>query len=177
MTYDPLIYWTDRGRTFATENPAAWDAEDTVLRALLDRLAFDTVFEVGCGYGRVGAAISRSHPRAHYTGLDISPDLAATTAKRMPDATIICADLATYQTDARYDLVLAISVLGHLLPDDVGAVLERLRSWATRDLVVMDWDETGQRTGYQFAHDYRALMPNATRTPNGQLSIYHERYG
>ncbi len=174
VTYDPVAYWRERGRTFASEHPAAWDAEDPALTHVLAPLDSSSIFDVGCGYGRVGAILQRLFPQAAYLGLDVSPDLAATTAKRL-GAEVITADLATFDTGRRFDLVLAISTLGHLRPADVGTVLDRMRTWALRDLVVMDWDETGSATGYQYAHDYRALMPTAERIPVGRLSIYHER--
>lgn len=174
MTYDPVTYWRDRGRQYASEKPGNWDAEDTVLRDMIDGLYFGTVLDLGCGYGRVGASIKRRFPGVSYTGLDVSDDLAETTRQRL-GAHVFTADLATFTTICTWDLVLAVSVLGHLLPEQVPVVLDRMRTWALRDIIVMDWDETGQRTGYQFAHDYRALMPNAERTEVGRMSIYHER--
>lgn len=176
MTYDPVTYWTDRGKTFASEHPENWNAEDPALSMLLGLIPFDTVLDLGCGYGRIAANIARLNPMAAYTGVDVSPDLVATTQSRFPDAEVICSDLAIFTSDRQWDLVLAISVLGHLHREDVGAVLDRMRTWARRDLVVMDWDETGQSTAYQYAHDYRALMPNARRTAAGNLSIYHEQF-
>ena len=173
MSYDPVAYWTERGRTFAWEHPASWDAKDRTLSRVLRPLRPQTIFEVGCGYGRVGDQLGSLFPRAVYVGLDVSPDLAEISRYRL-GTEIICADLATFDTDRRFDLVLAISTLGHLRPDDVGPVIERMRTWALRDLVVMDWDETGASTAYQTAHDYRALMPDAVRTPVGRLAIYHE---
>lgn len=175
MTYDPVAYWTDRGVHFAEEHPENWNAEDPALSVLLGVLDFSTVLDLGCGFGRVAASINRIKPDAVYTGVDVSPDLVATTQKRFPGKEVICHDLATFETERHWDLVLAISVLGHLRPTDVGVVLNRMRHWATKDIVVMDWDDTGNSTAYQYAHDYRALMPKATRTPSGVLSIYHER--
>lgn len=174
MTYDPPTYWRERGRTYGKERPADWSAEDTTLVEVIDGLYFGNVLDLGCGYGRVGASIARRYPGVAYTGLDVSDDLAETTRARL-GANVITADLATFTTICTWDLVLAVSVLGHLLPDQVGPVLDRMRTWATRDIVVMDWDETGQRTDYQFAHDYRALMPTAERIEVGRLAIYHER--
>ena len=174
MSYDPPTYWTARGEHYAEEKPANWSAEDPNLSDFIDGLRFNSVLDLGCGYGRVGAGLLYRHPGISYTGLDVSPKLAETTAKRL-GVHVITTDLAAFQTDSRWDLVLAVSVLGHLLPTQVPTVLERMRTWALRDIVVWDWDETGEHTDYQFAHDYRALMPNAERIPVGRLSIYHER--
>ena len=174
MSYDPPTYSAARGRTYATERSADWSAEDSTLVDVIDGLYCDSVLDLGCGYGRVGASIQRRYPGVSYTGLDVSDDLAETTRTRL-GAAVITADLATFDTICTWDLVLAISVLGHLLPEQVPVVLDRMRTWALRDIVVMDWDETGKQTDYQFAHDYRSLMPTAERIDVGRLAIYHER--
>lgn len=171
MAYDPPTYWTQRGETFADEKPYA---EDAPLTAFIDGLHFESVLDLGCGYGRVGDGLLYRHPGISYTGLDVSPKLAELARQRLGQ-NVITADLATFETACHWDLVLAVSVLGHLLPTQVAAVIERMRSWAMRDVVVWDWDETGAQTDFQFAHDYRTLMPTAERIPVGRMSIYHER--
>jgi len=174
--YRPVDYWTKRGRTFEAEalRKGEWDVETVPVYDLLSTLKFETVFEVGCGFGRVGASILKHWPEVKYTGLDVSPDLVEAARKRLPTSELICADLATFDTDRTWDLVLSVSVLGHLLPTDVGQVIERMRRWATRDLVTVDWDEVGGQTSFQFGHDYRAFYGDAaTHTPIGRLGMYH----
>ena len=178
MSYVPSVYWTERGRTFEEEARArGWhDAQDTVLAALLARLHYRSVLDVGCGFGRVAAAIERDRTWTRYTGLDVSPDLVAGARAAVPTGEFICTDLATWEPTRQWDLVLAISVLGHLLPDDVPIVTGRLAHAARRDLVVMDWDAVGQQTEYQFGHDYRALLPDAEYVGVGALGLWHVSY-
>ena len=171
MTYSPPDYWTERGRTYEAEYG---DGETPELMALLERLAFGSVLDAGCGYGRIGAAILRRWP-VEYTGIDVSVDLLASARVRLPFVEFICADLATWIPTRRWDLVIAQSVLSHLLAADVAAVVARLREAARHDFIVIDWDEAGGSTPYQFAHDWLRLLPTATRTPLGRLAMYHER--
>ena len=175
MTYVPATYWTERGRTFEEEaRRNGWhDAQDGVLAELLARLHYRSVLDVGCGFGRVGAAIERDRPWVRYTGLDVSPDLVEAARTAMPTGEFICTDLATWEPTRQWDLVIAISVLGHLLPADVPLVLDRLTRAARRDLIVMDWDAVGQQTEYQFGHDYATLLPTAEHTTVGALGLYH----
>ena len=175
MTYDPVAYWTVRGRTFEAETVAkGWTGETPELMDLLERLRPRSVLELGCGWGRNGVAIARRWPRIRYSGVDVSGALIESACGHLPEATFWVADLATWTTDLRFDVVMAISTLGHLLPPHVPTVLDRMRKAARHDVIVIDWDDTGAATEYQFAHDYRALMPNATRTDLGRLSLYHE---
>jgi trans-aconitate methyltransferase len=174
-TYHPPTYWVERGRTYEQEahERGWWAVQNEPILALVDRLRFRSVLEVGCGFARVGAAILARHPGVAYTGLDISPDLIDGGRRLLPDQEFIVADLASWETDRRWDLVLSVSVLGHLLPADVRPTIAKLRRWARRDLVTVDWDEVGGETEYQFGHDYRAIYgADAVITPYGRQSIF-----
>jgi len=179
VTYDPVTYWQARGRTLEAEarGKGWWGSLDFPLTDLLRTLRPPaSVLDVGCGYGRLAAQVRQLWPRASYTGLDVSADLAAATQLRVPDAEVVCADLVAWEADRTWDLVLAVSVLGHLLPTDVPDVIDKLRDFAKRDLIIMDWDDAGARTPYQFGHDYRALLPDAERTlVTPAMAIYHVR--
>lgn len=166
MTYSPPTYWTERGRVYEQEavERGWWATQNEPVLALLDRLEFASILEVGCGFGRVGAQVMSRHPDIAYTGLDVSPDLIDGARRLLPDAELICADLATWNTDRQWDLVLSVSVLGHLLPQDIGTVLAKLRRLARRDLVHVDWNEVGKSTEYQYGHPYRALHGDAKVT-------------
>jgi SAM-dependent methyltransferase len=176
MVFDPAAYWVERGRGFEEEarKQGWWGAENEPLSDLLSTLEFGTVLEVGCGFGRVGANILSKWPQVKYTGMDVSPDLVAAAKRRLPDSELLVADLATWDTDRKWDLVVSVSVLGHLLPTDIKAVIAKMRRWARNDLVTIDWDEVGGRTDYQWAHDYQKLYPKrVSRTPIGRLAMYH----
>jgi SAM-dependent methyltransferase len=173
---DPAVYWAERGKTFEREahDQGWWGREDPIIADMLRRLHFTSVLDVGCGFGRVGSWIEEIKPDARYTGLDVSPDLIQGARHRLSKAELICADIRTFETHRHWDLVLAVSTLGHLRPLEIGPALDKLRRWAIRDLVTIDWDETGQSTGYQFAHDWRKLYgPDVERIPIGRQSLYH----
>ena len=174
MTYSPPVYWTLRGQGYEQEavRRGWWSTENAPVLDLLDTLQFDSILEVGCGFGRVGAQVLARHPGVTYTGLDVSPDLIEGARRLLPDAELICADLATWDTDRQWDLVLSVSVLGHLLPQDIGAVIAKLRRLARRDLVHVDWNEVGKSTAFQYGHDYRAIHGDVTEIPYGRQTIF-----
>jgi trans-aconitate methyltransferase len=179
MTYVPADYWTERGKGYEAEAiDKGWVAvENEPLFRLLDTLEFSSVLEVGCGFGRVGAAILKHYPNVTYTGIDVSPDLIEAARKRLPDSELIVADLATWDTVRTWDLVVSVSVLGHLLPQDIANVIAKMRKWATKDVVAIDWDAPGQSTSFQYGHQYLTLYGSALRSlmPYGRQSVFHVR--
>jgi trans-aconitate methyltransferase len=179
MTYVPADYWGQRGKHYEAEAiERGWvNVENEPLFRLLDTLTFDSVLEVGCGFGRVGYAIKRHYPHVTYTGIDVSPDLIEAARKRLPDSELIVADVAEWDSDRTWDLVVAVSVLGHILPADIEAVIAKMRKWANNDVVAIDWDEVGASTSFQYGHDYGHIYGDALRslTPYGRQSMFHVR--
>lgn len=184
-SFDPAAYWSQRGKIYEQQaiDGGWWDGEQEHLPDLLGKLKFSSVLEVGCGFGRVGASIKRLWPDIDYTGIDISADLVEGARKRLPDSEIIEADLVTFETDRQWDLVLAISALSHIPPEDIDGVVTKVKKWARRDIVVVDWNQVGGRTAYQAGHDVAKLLGRRTRklnvlgpgqTPSdGRLSFWH----
>jgi trans-aconitate methyltransferase len=179
MTYVPADYWTRRGKVYEAEAiDKGWvSVENKPLFNLLDKLKFSTVLEVGCGFGRVGRAILKHYPDVTYTGIDVSPDLIEAARKRLPTSELIVADLAAWDTERTWDLVVSVSVLGHILPADIEAVIAKMRKWATSDVVAIDWDEVGASTTFQYGHDYGHIYGDALRSimPYGRQSVFHVR--
>lgn len=184
-SFDPAAYWSERGKIYEQQaiDGGWWDGEQEHLPDLLETLDFASVLEVGCGFGRVGASIKRRWPDVAYTGIDISSDLVEGARKRLPDSEIILGDLVTWEDNREWDLVLAISALSHIPPEDIRGVVNKVKQWARKDIVVVDWNQVGRHTPYQAAHDFLRLLGPRTRhvsvrgpgqTPSdGRLSMWH----
>lgn len=80
--------------------------------------------DLGCGPGNSTELIAARYPDARVVGVDTAPDMLRAARERLPGATFVDADVATWQPDAPADLLFANAVFqwvpGHL------AVLERL---------------------------------------------------
>ncbi len=81
------------------------------------------ILDLGCGSGLSTLELSRAFPNAEIVGVDVSPDMLKAAAKRLPDATFVAGDAASFDS-AGFDLVFANAVFqwvrGHL------GVIERL---------------------------------------------------
>jgi trans-aconitate methyltransferase len=179
MTYVPSQYWTERGKGYEAEAiDKGWvSVENQPLFDLLETLEFSSVLELGCGFGRVGYSILKHYPDVAYTGIDVSPDMIESARRRIPQGELICADLAEWDSDRTWDLVVAVSVLGHILPADIASVIGKMRKWATKDIIAIDWDAPGQSTTFQYGHSYGSLYGSALKAliPYGRQSVFHVR--
>jgi len=133
--YDPPLYWEDRARRFAAEGAGlaavcAYGMPGFYNRAihLEQRLALDPwlrmipgarVLDVGCGVGRWSRLLAARGARV--TGIDLSPTMIAqarlrAAADRVADrCRFLVRDLSKLDIGERYDLVLGVTVLQHIL--------------------------------------------------------------
>ena len=104
--------------------------EDERTRPALDLLAHVPAIDVhraadvGCGPGNSTEIVAARFPSASIIGLDTSADMLAAARKRLPSATFIEADIATWMPAEPPDLIFANAVF-QWVPDHV-AVLARL---------------------------------------------------
>jgi len=145
--YEPKTYWDDRARRFAAQGeglaavcsygmPAYYNG----LTHLAQRLALarwlrvrpgTRVLDVGCGVGRWSRLLASR--RAVVTGVDLSGEMIAEAERRAARAGVahrcrfLVQDAAALDVGGVFDLVLAVTVLQHILdPAAVSAAVERM---------------------------------------------------
>jgi 2-polyprenyl-3-methyl-5-hydroxy-6-metoxy-1,4-benzoquinol methylase len=146
LTYQPSVYWEDRARRFAAEGEGlaavcSYGMPEFYNRLihLSQRLALapwlrvgpgTRVLDVGCGVGRWSRLLAARG--AQVTGVDLSPTMIAESQRRAAAAGLakrcrfIVQDTAHLQLDQRFDLVLGVTVLQHIL--DTAALRSALQS-------------------------------------------------
>src|SRR5580704_5518719 len=144
--YQPSAYWEDRAQRFAGEgaglaavcaygmpelyNRAIQLEQRLALRRWLDVKPGTRVLDVGCGVGRWSRLLAARG--AQVTGVDLSPTMIAESQRRAAAAGLtkrcrfIVQDTAHLQLDQRFDLVLGVTVLQHIL--DTAALRSALQS-------------------------------------------------
>lgn len=106
-----------------------------------------SLLELGCGTGAILAGLA---PYLEVTGLDISPEMLAIAAGRLPDARLVRADMTAFSLSARYDVVICMfDTLNHV-PDFAGwrALFDRVHEHLRDDgLFVFDVNTAGRLRG------------------------------
>ena len=135
----------------ASTNEAKYESGNPVLRALiarfqrrvverLDRIAFDTVLDAGCGEGYLSRVLLDRFPGIAVSGFDLSPAAAAAAARRCPEGAFRAGgldDLAGFE--GRFDLVVCSEVLEHLADPEPALRLLAARS-AGHVLLTVPWE-------------------------------------
>lgn len=83
--------------------------------AELEREPFSNVLDVGCGTRAVIELLCGKHPGAHYTGLDLTPDMVAVAqAKKLTGCTFVGGDAEDLPfAEAGFDAVLCSNSFHH----------------------------------------------------------------
>ena len=100
------------------EAERARPSRDLIARSPLQAPA--RVVDLGCGSGLSTLELRRAYPQAEIVGVDLSPDMLAASARRLPDARFVEGDAATFDTRG-FDLVFANAVF-HWVPDHLAAL-------------------------------------------------------
>ncbi|HVW68314.1 MAG TPA: class I SAM-dependent methyltransferase [Steroidobacteraceae bacterium] len=148
-SYVPDLYWEDRARRFAGEGAGlaavcaygmplfynrAIDWEQRLALVPWLRVARGArVLDIGCGVGRWSRLLALRG--AVVTGVDISPTMIDEARRRAGDDGVAdrcrfrVGDAATLDVEGEFDLILAVTVLQHILdPGHLRAALVGMRS-------------------------------------------------
>lgn len=139
-----------------------------------------SIFEVGCGRGRLTRFFAANFPEATYEAIDLSADAIHAASAYRPDGLFSVADIVTYDAHARYDepefdgfdLVIASEVLMHLPYELLDRTVQNLLTLTNADrgrLVTIDWvpmpndlynlrRKRGGIAPWNFPHNYKRLF-------------------
>jgi 2-polyprenyl-3-methyl-5-hydroxy-6-metoxy-1,4-benzoquinol methylase len=146
--YLPSSYWEDRARRFAAQgdglaavcaygmpefyNRMIHYCQHLALAPWLKVAPGTRVLDVGCGVGRWSSLLAARG--AHVTGMDLSPTMIAEANRRAaaqgvaPRCRFLVQDLAQLDAGEKFDLVLGVTVLQHILdPQALREAVQRMR--------------------------------------------------
>ena len=153
-----LAYWEQRAGRFASQGdglaavcsygmPVFYNrvihwCQRLALRRWLDVPPGTRVLDVGCGIGRWSRRLAARG--ASVTGIDLSPTMIGEAGRRAAAQGVaarcrfLAQDLAALEVEGRFDLILGVTVLQHILePVALHASVQRLASRLARDGVLI----------------------------------------
>lgn len=115
------------------KGPVSRNLHDLLL-SLISIVKFETVMEVGCGQGSRLYTISSKYPNAKYAGCDISAVAIEGAVKNYPSFLFEVLDIEKHYSKKRYDLVLCMDVIEHIVDDE--RALRNIRKMTKKYLIL-----------------------------------------
>jgi SAM-dependent methyltransferase len=186
MSYIPQEYWFRHGKTYKEEFEynKKFELQEKILIDYLKNnpsvSPFSTVFELGCGFGRITKLLLSNFSNiTDYVAIDLSSHQIE-NAKEFVRPTIktkqqnlnlnfMVSSIQSFQIQKKYDLVLASEVLMHVLPSEIEDVIRKLVSMSNEHVVNIDWYEEPPATkaaSHNFIHQYEKIYVNLSPVSN-----------
>jgi SAM-dependent methyltransferase len=168
--YIPNEYWLNRGKEYMANfrRDKRLQLQESMLLEYLRNISFESVLEVGCGFGRITALVIHNFQHIRdYLAVDLSPDQIRNAREYIKPVLINSkiniefrvAEIQCMQVEKRYDLVLASSVLMHILPKEIAQVMTTLVRLARKHVINIDWFEESivRQRPWNFVHPYERV--------------------
>lgn len=168
--YRPREYWIKRGKVYRQQfkHDKKREMQENMLIDHLKSLSpFHSVLEVGCGFGRITKLIFENFPSIkEYLAVDLSPEQIEEAEKYVGDGIdrnilkFMATEIQSLDLNVKYDLVLSVSVLLHILPNEIGSIMNKLIGMTARDMINVDWYEIPMPedgANHNFVHLYERI--------------------
>ncbi|MEM7662712.1 MAG: class I SAM-dependent methyltransferase [Pseudomonadota bacterium] len=126
--FDEKEYWIKRHDKYRGDPRSVGNLSRTVeqndvaqlngrklIRGVVPKLMPRSALDLACGVGRVAPDIIDLG--FEYTGVDVSPTAIEQAKATYPEGSFVVGDITTYQPTQKFDLVMALHVLVHLVED------------------------------------------------------------
>lgn len=137
--------------------------QETLLVEQLKQMQFNTVLEFGCGFGRMTRVLCEHYTIPRYVAFDISNHQIENAKKYCTgfDVEFMVSSIRDFQTNEKFDLVLAPEILMHIEPKDIEYVIKKMSGYATQYYIQTNQTYVpGQkirRGTHTFYHDYDSI--------------------
>jgi len=187
--YQPFEYWKERGKAYKKEfvRTKDHDLQEKMLVDYLKGINFESVLEIGCGFGRITNKILSNFQVKKYVAIDLSKD-------QIKNAEKLCAGfnnvqfrksmIQDFEINEKFDLILGAKVLIHITPQEIQPVIKKLIGLGS-NIVNVDFNSKYKPKiflPHNFKHNYKEIYSNDKRVSEVKEipitekdSIYHAK--
>ena len=161
--YNPKKYWQSRGKTYLNEkvDEKSQENQQEKIVEYLKNIEFDTVFEFGCGFGRMTKIILDNFDINDYTAIDVSIDQINNAKKQgMDKVKFYQSMIMDFSTERKFDLVFGTKVLMHIPEKQIIPSIQKLISFSKKHIINLDSYEPNLTHGlarHCFNHNYMEI--------------------
>ena len=152
--YEYAPYWMQRGKGPAEPYPV--QKKIKLLETLCD-LKFDSVLEIGAGDGELTRIIMQYFKPKRYLAIDLVKER---LDKIDVDVEKKEADILHFETDEKFDLVIAAHTLLHIEQDNIRKIMQKMYHFSKKYVAHVDpipFAISGSWAYYNFPHEYWEL--------------------
>lgn len=146
--YDRINFWIDMDKHVPDQPHSIWYQEEALLR-LLKTLKFKNVLDVGCSSGRMLKLLVENFEIEGYSGVDLST-MRMECARKLADKylgegkikryTLINDSwLAEFNFKEKFDLVLGIEILMHIVPEEIHQFISKMWNHTNSQMITLDY--------------------------------------
>jgi len=134
------------------------------------------ILDIGSGRGELAYALSKS--ALHVVGLDYSKDaidIAIKTFKNVKNLDFVQADILKYQTDERFDVILATDVVEHIEQDMLLKMFSKVKHLLREDgLFIIHTAPNKLKYMYEYGSKYKTATAIGTYIPKNPRTHYED---
>jgi len=166
LNYNPKKYWQKRGKKYVNEsfNEKFEEKEESKFVEYLKNIEFNTVFEFGCGFGRMTKLILDNFNIDEYVAIDVSIDQINNAKKQGVDKVKFYQSMILdFPTEKKFDLVFGTKVLMHVPEKQIIPTIQKLISLSKKHIINLDPYEpnlTQRLARHCFNHNYKEIYTN-----------------
>jgi trans-aconitate 2-methyltransferase len=123
------------------------------------------IVDLGCGSGLSTVALREAFPKAEIVGVDLSPDMLAAAAKRLPKILFREGDVATFNATG-FDLVFANAVF-QWIPNHLGVLRRLAASLPEGGCLAVQMPDNEQEPSHRLMRDIAALRAFQGKSSGG----------
>ena len=165
-------YWKNRGQRYMDDfylgskyGQKRFKDQEKFLVNLIKDEKFDSILEVGCGFGRYTKILHSLFSPKKYVAIDISEKQIGNARKFLNNDEIefIVSRFQEYDSHEKFDLVFASEILMHIPPDDINQFVAKLKNSSKKRIVSIDLFEKESNVKLDkhcFIHNYKEIFEN-----------------
>ena len=173
MDYNESMFWLKEGISYrkkqmnlSLRRKMQYKYQEFRLKRLLKSIDVRTIYEAGCGYGRITNILRNVFPRSIIYACDISKEQLNQT-KKHPKTKYFVDSVYNSRGKRKGDLSIAVELFMHIKPENIEKALKPFIDFSSKHIINIDWFDPAfkGKSNFCFQHDYKGFYETLVEYP------------
>jgi len=156
-------------------NQATKTQEEKIIQVLKE-IKFQSVLELGVGFGRIAGHVLANFVVPRYMGLDLVEKQLDCVIQDYPQVNTIFADIHEFDTDRTWDVILSVEFLMHIIPEKIDEVFAKMGKWSQKAIVSLDYAPIPEKrralSPHNWEYDYKEFYSKIGTVTEHRISPF-----